>query len=131
MSKAPSKQLGSILNRIPPATASTREEGSPPSSPSLSYGQRTRAETGLPEAGAAELTSPPSLAPPQPQPADEQEVPLQVLVPLRVRIQLDRMHAETRKPLRRLVLESLMAFGLDVTEDDLAGKRGQKKAARA
>jgi hypothetical protein len=46
---------------------------------------------------------------------------------MRVRIELDRMHAETRKPLRRLVLESLRAIGLDVTEGDLAGKRGEKK----
>ena len=60
--------------------------------------------------------------------AEEPEVPLQVLVPRHVRIQLDRMHAETRKPLRALTLEALRAIGIEVSDEDIAGKRGRKKS---
>jgi hypothetical protein len=137
MSRAPSKQLGSILNRLPPATAAGGEEAPAPQGPNLSYAPAARAAPAAPHhapdatpaAAAAAPNSAPA-TPPAPAPlpsADEREVPLQVLIPMRVRIELDRMHAETRKPLRRLVLESLRAIGLDVTEEDLAGKRGQKK----
>ena len=58
----------------------------------------------------------------------EPEVPLQVLVPRHVRVQLDRMHAETRKPLRALTLEALRAIGITVSDEDIAGKRGRKKS---
>jgi hypothetical protein len=118
MSKTPSRQLGSILGRLPPATAAAGEDSSAPVGPNLSYAPAARAAPSAPHLATAALVPPA---------ADEREVPLQVLIPMRVRIQLDRMHAETRKPLRRLVLESLRAIGLEVTEEDLAGKRGQKK----
>jgi hypothetical protein len=134
MSKATSKQLGSILNRLPPATAAGGEETPAPQGPNLSYAPAARAAASAPhQAPDVPLVTTPAPkldAPPTPAPlpsADEREVPLQVLIPMRVRIELDRMHAETRKPLRRLVLESLRAIGLDVTDEDLAGKRGQKK----
>ena len=42
--------------------------------------------------------------------------------------QLDRMHAETGKPLRALTLEALRAIGITVTDEDIAGKRGRKKS---
>jgi hypothetical protein len=118
MSKTPSRQLGSILQRLPPATAAAGEESSAPLGPHLIYAPAARAASSAPHHAPAA---------PLPPATDEREVPLQVLIPMRVRIELDRMHAETRKPLRRLVLESLKAIGLDVTEEDLAGKRGQKK----
>jgi hypothetical protein len=141
MSKATSKQLGSILNRLPPATAAGGEETAAIQGPNLSYAPAARAAAAAPhQAPEVPLVTAPAAkhqapdAPPTPAPlplADEREVPLQVLIPMRVRIELDRMHAETRKPLRRLVLESLRAIGLDVTEEDLAGKRGQKKLTQA
>jgi hypothetical protein len=126
MSKAPSKQLGAILNRVPSATAPVREEAAvlPARPASLSYGTKPaiQPEAPLPPSPPAQVQQPAQSI------RDEgREVPLQVLIPLRVRIQLDQMHVETRKPLRRLVLESLKHFGLEVTEDDLAGKRGQRK----
>ena len=112
MSK-PSKQLGALLGRVPSATAGHSGSSSQP----LSY---------APEAPSAS-------APPATTPAagEKQEVPLQVLLPRHVRIQLDRMHAETRKPLRALTLEALRAIGIEVSEEDIAGKRGKKKASNS
>ncbi len=109
MSSKPSKQLGALLGRVPPATANSQPYGS----------------TAVPY--APEQRDAPQVAPPQPEPAYE-EVPLQVLVPRHVRVQLDRMHAETRKPLRALTLEALRAIGITVTDEDIAGKRGRKKS---
>ena len=63
-----------------------------------------------------------------PATSHEPEVPLQVLVPLHVRVQLDRMHAETRKPLRALALEALRGLGIEVSDADIAGKRARKKS---
>jgi hypothetical protein len=108
MSSKPSKQLGALLGRVPPATASGQQ---------------------------AHRATPARYAPEQPESpittratSDEPEVPLQVLVPLHVRVQLDRMHAETRKPLRALALEALRGLGIKVSDADIAGKRGRKKS---
>src|SRR5580698_4744758 len=98
MSSKPSKQLGALLGRVPPATAS----GHPAHRPAgVSY---------APEQRGASMAEPPA----PPEPAVEPEVPLQVLVPRHVRVQLDRMHAETRKPLRVLALEALRGIGIHV-----------------
>jgi hypothetical protein len=112
MSSKPSKQLGALLGRVPPTTAN----GQP--------GYRAAAVPYAPEPRDA----PPTAPEPQPEPSIEPEVPLQVLVPRHVRLQLDRMHAETRKPLRALTLEALRGIGITVTDDDIAGKRGRKKS---
>jgi hypothetical protein len=106
MSSKTSKQLGALLGRVPPATAS---------------GQSAHQAASVPY--APEQRS----APTPPEPIVEPEVPLQVLVPRHVRVQLDRMHAETRKPLRVLALEALRGIGIHVTDEDIAGKRGRKK----
>ncbi len=103
MSSKPSKQLGALLNRVPPATVSLP----------VSYTPQVAAR----ESDDAET-----------EPAPEPEVPLQVLVPRHVRVQLDRMHAETRKSLRILTLEALRGIGIAVSDDDIAGKRGRKKS---
>ncbi len=110
MSGKPSKQLGALLNRVPPAMVSVQQAATP-RLPAVSY--------------APEL---PSAASTPAGEAEEQEVPLQVLVPRHVRIQLDRMHADTRKPLRALTLEALRAIGIEVSDEDIAGKRGRKKS---
>jgi hypothetical protein len=112
MTGKPSKQLGALLGRVPPATASGQPAHRPASVP---Y--------------APEQRSAPAAEPPAPtEPVVEPEVPLQVLVPRHVRVQLDRMHAETRKPLRVLALEALRGIGIHVTDEDIAGKRGRKKS---
>ena len=107
MSNKPSKQLGSLLNRVPPATAAGQAAISRlapvPYAPALP----ARSET---------------------VPTAEPEVPLQVLVPRHVRVQLDRKHAETRKLLRHLTLEALRGIGIEMSDEDIAGKRGRRKS---
>lgn len=108
MSGKHSKQLGALLGRVPSATVSSQ----PP-------------DRSAPVPYAPEQPQTPAIAPAA---APETEVPLQVLIPWHVRIQLDRMHAETRKPLRALTLEALRAIGIEVSDEDIAGKRGRKKS---
>jgi hypothetical protein len=110
MSNKPSKQLGSLLSRVPPATAA---------------GQATIISRPAPVPYAPELTARSETVPTA---TDEPEVPLQVLVPRHVRIQLDRKHAETRKSLRHLTLEALRGIGIEVSDEDIAGKRGRRKS---
>jgi hypothetical protein len=105
MSNKPSKQLGSLLSRVPPATAA---------------GQATIISQPAPVPYAPEL--------PARSETDEPEVPLQVLVPRHVRIQLDRKHADTRKSLRHLTLEALRGIGIEVSDEDIAGKRGRRRS---
>jgi hypothetical protein len=107
MSK-PSKQLGALLGRVLPATAAGQQAAFRPAA--VPYAPERPAQVATPTF------------------ADEAEVPLQVLVPRHVRIQLDRMHAETRKPLRALTLEALRSIGIEVSDEDIAGKRGRKKS---
>jgi hypothetical protein len=109
MSSKPSKQLGSLLSRVPAATAAGQAAFS--RSEPVSY---------VPEQAGVPARIP--------RGGSEPEVPLQVLVPRHVRVQLDRMHAETRKSLRQLTLEALRGIGIDVSEEDIAGKRGRKKS---
>ena len=111
MSSKPSKQLGSLLGRVPPTTAAGHQPYRPAPLP---YAPE-QSDTAIAAGGV------------QPAVVGQPEVPLQVLVPRHVRIQLDRMHAETRKPLRALTLEALRAIGIEVSDEDIAGKRGRKK----
>ncbi len=110
MSSKPSKQLGSLLARVPAATASGQGGVARPAPVAYATPPVPAAAAGAPVSESAE------------------EVPFQVLIPKHVRIQLDRRHAETRKSLRILALEALRADGYHVTEEDLAGKRGRKKS---
>ncbi|MGD9896067.1 MAG: hypothetical protein AB7T14_03165 [Candidatus Methylacidiphilaceae bacterium] len=107
MSSKHSKKLGALLSRVPSATAT----GQPSRPAPVPY---------APEQAPTRATEPLSAA-------EEPEIPLQVLIPRHVRIQLDRMHAETRKSLRALTLEALRAIGIAVSDEDIAGKRGRKK----
>jgi hypothetical protein len=106
MSGKHSKQLGALLGRVPSATVS----GQPPRRPA-------------PVPYAPEQPRTPAIAPAAPLAAAEEPE-----VPRHVRIQLDRIHAETRKPLRALTLEALRAIGIEVSDEDIAGKRGRKKS---
>ncbi|MFM9976065.1 MAG: hypothetical protein ACKVON_16010 [Beijerinckiaceae bacterium] len=58
---------------------------------------------------------------------DEHEVPLQVTVPPKIKKAIDLKSAETGRTLRALVLEGLQATGIEVSADDIAGRRGSKK----
>ncbi len=105
-----SKKLGAILRSVPPATAVAPED-----------------------ANTAEAAEPKSAPPagragkgPKPAPAIEPEVPLQVLIPERLRRELAIM-AEQGVSLRHLVLRAIRELGLGVTDADIQGKRGRRK----
>src|ERR1700683_4182079 len=112
MSSKPSKQLGALLGRVPPTTAA---------------GQQPSRPVPVPYAPAPP-ESPVTARAVQPPKTADPEVPLQVLIPRHVRIQLDRMHAETRKSLRVLTLEALRGMGIEVSDEGIAGKRGRRNA---
>ena len=112
MSAKPSKQLGALLSRVPPATAAG--QGANPASRSVPYAPN-------PEPALLDLKA-------EPIATNDREVPLQVLIPEHVRKQLDRMRADTRKSIRQVTLEALRGIGLEISDEDIAGKRGRKKS---
>lgn len=59
---------------------------------------------------------------------NEPEVPLQITIPKGVKRALDLKSVETGRTRRALVLEALREVGLSVTDDDIAGRRGSRKA---
>ena len=56
----------------------------------------------------------------------ESEVPLQVTVPRRIKHALDLASVKTGRTRRALVLEALRGVGVTVTDEDIAGRRGNK-----
>jgi hypothetical protein len=102
-----SKKLGALLQSVPPATARALTDPSP----------------------AAHVAK----APPSPRrvaPAtvkDEPEVPLQVLVPAHIREELGIMVAKERVSLRSLILRGVRGLGIEVTEEEIRGKRGRRR----
>lgn len=52
------------------------------------------------------------------------EVPLQITVPPKVKRAIDLKSVETGRTRRALVLEALRGVGIDITDDDIAGRRG-------
>jgi hypothetical protein len=60
---------------------------------------------------------------------DEPEVPLQVLIPARVREELGIMVAKERgASLRSLILRAVRGLGIEVTEEEIRGKRGRHRS---
>jgi hypothetical protein len=98
-----SKQLGALLNTVPPATAR-------PLSPVVEV---------TPSAAAP--------ARPEIQAHSTKEVPLQVLVPEHVREQLGIMAAKERASLRALILRAVRSLGIEVSEEEIRDKRGRRK----
>jgi hypothetical protein len=99
-----SKQLGALLNTVPPATA----RPAPPA--------------------AVARTAAPSPAP-TPTPAarpSSKEVPLQVLVPEHVREQLGILAAKERASLRALILRGVRSLGIEVSDEEIRDKRGRR-----
>jgi hypothetical protein len=93
-----SKKLGALLQSVPPATA---------------------------------RAAPPKPEPVRraPAPATELEVPLQVLVPARIREELGIMMARERgASLRSLILRGIRSLGIEVTDEEIKGKRGRRRA---
>ncbi len=59
-------------------------------------------------------------------PADA-EVPLQITVPPKVKLAIDLKSVETGRTRRALVLEALRSVGVEISDADIAGRRGAKK----
>jgi hypothetical protein len=98
-----SKKLGALLQSVPPATA--HAESVTPSS------------KGQPETRRAA---------PMPVTREEAEVPLQVLVPARIREELGILAAKERQSLRALILRAVRSLGVEVSEAEIRGKRGRR-----
>jgi hypothetical protein len=63
---------------------------------------------------------------------EEPEVPLQVLVPAHIREALGIMVAKERgASLRSLILRAVRSLGIEVTEEEIKGKRGRKKGMKS
>src|SRR4051794_26313573 len=99
-----SKQLGALLNTVPPATAR-------PLAPAIEV-MPSAATPAHPEIPARSI----------------KEVPLQVLIPEHVREQLGIMAAKERASLRALVLRAVRSLGIEVSEEEIRDKRGRRKA---
>jgi hypothetical protein len=100
-----SKKLGALLQSVPPATARAVSNASP-------------ATKGQP----VSRSSPPVAAKAEP------EVPLQVLVPAHVREELGIMVAKERgASLRSLILRGVRSLGIEVTDEEVRGKRGRHR----
>ena len=59
---------------------------------------------------------------------EEQEEYLQVLIPASTKRQLDIRSAETREPLRMVVLRALNAYGFTVPAGSIADRRRTRKS---
>jgi hypothetical protein len=100
-----SKKLGALLQSVPPATARAAPN---------TFTEPPHVETSLRRA---------ALTPAE----DEPEVPLQVLVPTHIREQLGIMVAKERVSLRSLILRAVRSLGIEVTEEEIKGKRGRRR----
>ena len=103
-----SKKLGALLQSAPPATVRPAPEISP----------------------VIPIAKPQPEAPRRIAPTvarDEPEVPLQVLVPAHIREELGIMVAKERASLRSLILRAVRSLGIEVTEEEIKGKRGRRR----
>ncbi len=124
----PSKKLGALLRSVPPATAGAADEpeiASPhverPASQPASLPAQPQSTVVLPaEASLVGATGQGRGAVP------EREVPLQVLIPVKVRRQLAFHCAEQGESLRSVMLQAIRSLGIEVSAADIAGKRGRK-----
>ena len=103
-----SKKLGALLRSVPPATARAELPDSPPSGAVSKFAPELPVQRPVRSATA------------------DREVPLQVLIPERIRRQLGVRAAEEGRSLRELILRAVRSLGIDVTDDEIKGKRGRK-----
>jgi hypothetical protein len=103
-----SKKLGALLQSVPPATARVTPDAA--ASPA-------RPVTAVP----APRHATPAAA------RNEPEVPLQVLVPAHIREELGIMVARERVSLRSLILRSVRSLGIEVTDEEIRGRRGRRR----
>ena len=105
----PSKKLASLIQSVPPATARAVQDISP------------TAPAPKPVPAVRRVA-------PAPTVSEEPEVPLQVLMPAHIREALGIMVAKERTSLRSLILRAVRSLGIEVTEEEIKGKRGRKKS---
>jgi hypothetical protein len=106
-----SKKLASLMQSVPPATARAVPESSVPP-PAVNPEPPPRRI--VPEVVAVAH--------------EEPEVPLQVLIPAGVREQLGIMVARERgASLRSLILRAVRSLGVEVTDEEIKGKRGRRR----
>lgn len=98
-----SKQLGAILNRVPPATARPAPVAVTPAATSPAARQAATSLNGR-----------------------AREVPLQVLVPEHIRMQLGDIANKERTSLRAVVLRAVRSLGIEVTDEEIKDKRGRR-----
>jgi hypothetical protein len=103
-----SKKLGALLQSVPPATARADQDISPPASAPKAQVNPRRAVVPI----VREV---------------EPEVPLQVLVPAHIREELGILVAKERVSLRSLILRGVRSLGIEVTEEEIKGKRGRRR----
>lgn len=101
-----SKQLGAILNRVPPATARPASQPAPAPTPAATP-------------AASRHRSAPIIS-------NAREVPLQVLVPEHIREQLGIMAARERTSLRALILRAVRSLAIEVSDEEIKDKRGRR-----
>lgn len=94
-----SKKLASLLDAVPPAVVA---DPAPPSSPL------------------------PASTRPAPVTADNREVPLQVIIPRRIRRELDRLAFEREETLRAVILRAVRSLGIEVSDEELKDRRGRR-----
>jgi len=100
-----SKKLGALLQSVPPATARAVAAETP------ALIEHSTARRAVPVA------------------RDEPEVPLQVLVPARIREELGILAAKERVSLRALILRALRSLSIEVSEKEIRGKRGRRRSS--
>jgi hypothetical protein len=103
-----SKKLGALLQSVPPATARPIADISPAEPLSRPEPITRRMEA------------------PAPVAREEPEVPLQVLIPAHIREELGIMVAKERTSLRALILRAVRSLGIEVTDEEVRGKRGRR-----
>ena len=104
-----SKKLCALLQSVPPATARAAPEISP--------------------VFAVEKPAPAPRRAVPPAAKEEPEVPLQVLVPAHIREELGIMVAKERTSLRSLILRGIRSLGIEVTAEEIKGKRGRRHSS--
>jgi hypothetical protein len=102
-----SKKLGALLRSVPPATARAEVPPPPVSAPVLPVAELLPRPAGL---------------------VTEPEVPLQVLIPEHVRKRLAVKAAEEGRSLRALILTAIRSLGIEVTDEEIRGKRGRRNS---
>jgi hypothetical protein len=137
-----SKKLNALFRSVPHATAIDAPVAAPAteieaqaSSPAVSPALAVSPTAELAGQGRAPVPARPKSARPattdtttaaSPAAASEREVPLQVLIPTSVRRQLAEHCTKESVSLRAAMLQAIRSLGIEVSDEEINGKRGRK-----